>query len=84
MTPKLKQEGKFEYLETGGPGEPLMLLHGLFGGLSNFGAQIDHFKKDCPNFLKKSKAKQVKTSQEEEENDIFKLDSIYEVVNNQK
>lgn len=44
MTPKLKQEGKFEYLETGGPGEPLMLLHGLFGGLSNFGSQIEHFK----------------------------------------
>ena len=33
---------------------------------------IDHFKKDCPNFLKRIKAKQVKTSQqEEEENDIL-------------
>ena len=39
-----KTEGKFEYLETGGPGEPLLLLHGLFGGLSNFGAQIDAFR----------------------------------------
>ena len=44
MALQLKQEGKFEYLETGGPGEPLVLLHGLFGGLSNFAAQIDHFK----------------------------------------
>lgn len=39
----MQQDGKFEYLETGGPGEPLLLLHGLFGGLSNFGAQIDAF-----------------------------------------
>jgi len=44
MALQLKQEGKFEYLETGGPGEPLVLLHGLFGGLSNFAAQIDHFR----------------------------------------
>ena len=46
MTLERKQEGKFEYLETGGPGEPLVLLHGLFGGLSNFGEQIEHFRKD--------------------------------------
>ncbi|WP_090173421.1 alpha/beta fold hydrolase [Neolewinella agarilytica] len=39
-----KQEGTFEYLETGGTGEPLVLLHGLFGGLSNFGAQIEYFR----------------------------------------
>ena len=38
-----KKEGKFEFLETGGAGEPLLLLHGLFGGLSNFGAQIEEF-----------------------------------------
>lgn len=44
MALQLKQEGKFEYLETGGPGEPMVLLHGLFGGLSNFATQIDHFK----------------------------------------
>lgn len=43
MALQLKQEGKFEYLETGGPGDPLVLLHGLFGGLSNFGSQIEHF-----------------------------------------
>ncbi|MEL7160221.1 MAG: alpha/beta hydrolase [Bacteroidota bacterium] len=44
MALQMKQEGKFEYLETGGPGEPLVLLHGLFGGLSNFEGQIAHFK----------------------------------------
>lgn len=44
MVLELKQEGKFEYLETGGPGEPMVLLHGLFGGLSNFGSQIEHFR----------------------------------------
>ena len=44
MATELQQDGKFEFLETGGPGEPLVLLHGLFGGLSNFGAQIEQFK----------------------------------------
>lgn len=44
MPLQMKQEGRFEYLETGGTGQPLMLLHGLFGGLSNFGAQIEYFK----------------------------------------
>ena len=44
MNLKMKKEGKFDYLETGGPGEPLLLLHGLFGGLSNFGAQIETFR----------------------------------------
>lgn len=44
MALQMKQEGKFEYLETGGPGEPLLLLHGLFGGLSNFEDQINFFK----------------------------------------
>ncbi|CAH0999173.1 2-hydroxy-6-oxo-6-phenylhexa-2,4-dienoate hydrolase [Neolewinella maritima] len=44
MELKMKKEGKFEYLETGGPGEVLLLLHGLFGGLSNFGAQIEAFR----------------------------------------
>lgn len=44
MTLQMKQEGKFEYLETGGPGEPIILLHGLFGGLSNFADQIRFFR----------------------------------------
>jgi 2-hydroxy-6-oxonona-2,4-dienedioate hydrolase len=35
MSYELKQDNKFRYLEEG-QGEPLMLLHGLFGALSNF------------------------------------------------
>ena len=37
------KKGKFEWAETDGDGPPLVLLHGLFGGLSNFGAQVEHF-----------------------------------------
>ena len=44
MTHLVKQEGKFSYIETGKKdAEVLLLLHGLMGGLSNFGAVIDHF-----------------------------------------
>jgi len=50
MALQMKQEGKFEYLETGGSGEPLLLLHGLFGGLSNFEDQI-HFFRDRYNVI---------------------------------
>jgi pimeloyl-ACP methyl ester carboxylesterase len=39
---EIKQTGKFRYIEEG-EGEPLMLLHGLFGALSNFEALIAHF-----------------------------------------
>lgn len=39
----VKEEGKFKYIETG-EGEPLVLLHGLFGQLSNFEKLIEHFK----------------------------------------
>lgn len=42
----MKQEGKFSYIETGGDGPTLMLLHGLFGGLSNFKAQLDAFERE--------------------------------------
>lgn len=35
MDRSLKEEGEFQYLEAG-EGEPLVLLHGLFGALSNF------------------------------------------------
>jgi pimeloyl-ACP methyl ester carboxylesterase len=34
---------KFKYIEEG-EGEPLILLHGLFGALSNFGDLINYFK----------------------------------------
>lgn len=39
----IKTEGKFSYLESGGNGEVLMLLHGLFGALSNFRGIVEHF-----------------------------------------
>lgn len=37
------EEGKFEYIETGEGEEALLLLHGLFGALSNFKTIIEHF-----------------------------------------
>ena len=42
MDRSLKEEGEFRYLDAG-QGEPLVLLHGLFGALSNFGPLFDHF-----------------------------------------
>ncbi len=38
----IKKEGKFEYLEKG-EGHVLLVLHGLFGALSNFADVIDQF-----------------------------------------
>ena len=43
MEYEIHKEGKFEYVEVG-VGQPLMLLHGLFGALSNFSDLIEHFK----------------------------------------
>ncbi|HRI00202.1 MAG TPA: alpha/beta hydrolase [Saprospiraceae bacterium] len=43
MNYELKKEGKFQYIESGGSSENLLLLHGLFGALSNFQGIIDHF-----------------------------------------
>lgn len=43
MSREIKQEGEFRYIEEG-EGEVLLLLHGLFGALSNFSDLIDHFK----------------------------------------
>jgi 2-hydroxy-6-oxonona-2,4-dienedioate hydrolase len=42
MKYEIKQQEKFKFIEIG-EGEPLMLLHGLFGALSNFKDLIDHF-----------------------------------------
>lgn len=42
MDRSLKEEGEFRYLEAG-EGEPLLLLHGLFGALSNFEHLFAHF-----------------------------------------
>lgn len=43
MEYQLKEEGKFKYLEEG-EGENLILLHGLFGALSNYEHVVEHFK----------------------------------------
>jgi len=43
MTYTLKQQDKFKFIEEG-EGEPLLLLHGLFGALSNFADLVEHFK----------------------------------------
>lgn len=42
MTHKLKKEGKFNYIEVG-TGQPIIILHGLMGGLSNFDAVTSYF-----------------------------------------
>ena len=41
----LKKEGKFNYTEIG-IGRPIIILHGLMGGLSNFDGVIQKFSKD--------------------------------------
>ena len=43
MTLSVKEENGLRYIESGTPGETLLLLHGLFGALSNFQGIIDHF-----------------------------------------
>jgi len=43
MQYEIKQDEKFRFIEEG-IGEPLLLLHGLFGALSNFSGQIDYFR----------------------------------------
>lgn len=44
MEYKIKEEGKFSYIEEG-EGTTLMLLHGLFGALSNWSDVLDHYSK---------------------------------------
>jgi pimeloyl-ACP methyl ester carboxylesterase len=41
-TPEILVRGDYRYVEAG-EGEPLVLLHGLFGALSNFEAVLAHF-----------------------------------------
>lgn len=40
---RIKQEGEFEYVEVG-QGHPIIILHGLFGALSNFAELLNAFK----------------------------------------
>lgn len=43
MDYEIKQQDKFKFIEEG-TGEPLVLLHGLFGALSNFRPLIEYFR----------------------------------------
>lgn len=45
MVNELKKEGGFTYFEAG-EGTPLVILHGLMGGLSNFDGVTDYFSKN--------------------------------------
>ena len=44
MEHDLKKEGKYKYYEAG-EGTPIIILHGLMGGLSNFDGVADYFPK---------------------------------------
>jgi pimeloyl-ACP methyl ester carboxylesterase len=46
MHVELKKEGEFEYLDEGN-GPVMIVLHGLFGALSNFQSVVSHFSKHC-------------------------------------
>lgn len=45
MKNNLREEGKFSYVEEG-EGTPILILHGLMGGLSNFEGVLDFFPKN--------------------------------------
>lgn len=50
MTHRLKKENKYSYLEAG-EGTPIIVLHGLMGGLSNFDSVIDFFSTNGYNVV---------------------------------
>ena len=41
----VKEEGKFKWLEEGDGEKPIILLHGLMGGVENFGEMVDFISK---------------------------------------
>jgi pimeloyl-ACP methyl ester carboxylesterase len=43
MTYQVKQDGKYKFIEEG-EGETIIMLHGLFGAMSNFSGVIEHFR----------------------------------------
>ncbi|MCC5945608.1 MAG: alpha/beta hydrolase [Bernardetiaceae bacterium] len=45
MELQIKDDGKFQYIDEG-EGEVLLLLHGLFGALSNWKTVVNHFSKN--------------------------------------
>jgi len=42
----IKEEGKFKWLEEGEKGQPIILLHGLMGGVENFGEMVDFISEE--------------------------------------
>ncbi len=50
MQELVKQDGEFNYIQVG-QGEPMLLLHGLFGALSNFQELIEYFKVNYEVFI---------------------------------
>ena len=46
MNYEIQQIDKYNFIETNGGDKVLLLLHGLFGALSNFEGIIDYFSKD--------------------------------------
>ena len=42
----VKEEGKFKWLEEGEGGKPIILLHGLMGGVENFGEMVDFISEE--------------------------------------
>tara|TARA_B100001758_G_scaffold247957_1_gene269147 strand:- start:18277 stop:19029 length:753 start_codon:yes stop_codon:yes gene_type:complete len=42
----VKEEGKFKWLEEGDSGQPIILLHGLMGGVENFGEMVDFISQE--------------------------------------
>jgi len=42
----VKKEGKFKWLEEGKGGKPIILLHGLMGGVENFGEMVDFISEE--------------------------------------
>jgi len=45
MDLQIRQEGEFAYIDEG-QGEVLLLLHGLFGALSNWNGVVEHFSRN--------------------------------------
>ena len=50
MTHRLKKEKNYSYIEAG-EGIPIIVLHGLMGGLSNFDSVIKHFSQKGYNVI---------------------------------
>jgi 2-hydroxy-6-oxonona-2,4-dienedioate hydrolase len=42
----VKEEGKFKWLQEGDRGKPIILLHGLMGGVENFGEMVDFISEE--------------------------------------